>query len=178
MPASPHYFLAEKPGAIVINNVASIIAGTTAGLISGASLTSLTAFQPMGVEAAIQKHGISLKKIIVEEFRAAVADSPRFDLVANRSNEQAQFQLEVMKYGLVKTMGFHMQMRPVIQLKASLVDSTGKRLWLHYARVDSGTKALPLHHFDDWQEQPGLLRDGYRKAARAVAAALLAEFKQ
>lgn len=177
IPASPYYFLADRPGAMLINNVASAVAGASAGLASNASLTSLTAFQPVAVEAAIMRHDISVKSIVLEEFRRAVAESRRFDLVPNRSDEQAQFQLEVVKFGLIKPMGPHMKMRPVIELRAWMIDATGKRLWLSQKRVGAGNASLPLHPLDDWGADPDLLRDGYRKAAYAVARALLVELE-
>jgi hypothetical protein len=117
---------------------------------------------------------VDLGNIVRQEFASQLTASKAFPAIVNEGAD-ATFELTIVQYGLAP--GFSISptnkpVRPTLNLMAKLIARDGNVLWQKSDYV-TGLGDLPAYQVDEYYAKPGMLEDGFKKAAQLVVKDLL-----
>jgi hypothetical protein len=123
------------------------------------------------IQQILQKNNINVGEIVADTFTSQLRSSGKFSLSEGSVPEDAQFQFEVVMFGLGQTQGFANALYPTLGVNGLLKSKDGKVLWQKYEYVTPLNKentigAEPSAYVKD----PELLRQAFTKAATALTA--------
>ena len=118
---------------------------------------------------ALERAGVSVDKIVREEFATAVVNEGPFAQLLNWGAD-AKFQL-ALSYGLDDAMGTRGTWKPYVELEGTLVDQDGNVLWRQTANVTDGDERTT--ELERPLSDGARLARAYRQAARLVASDLM-----
>lgn len=119
-------------------------------------------------------NNISLPDIIRTEFQKAVTSRGLFAVAENDQAADAELVLAVNVYGLSQTQGFSSLLYPLLNVSATLRKSDGTVAWQNTDFVTALNSAnTGGHEFQQYLQQPELLRETWTNAAQIVSGMLL-----
>ena len=126
--------------------------------------------------AAMKTHGISLPDIVRSEFQKTVTSRGLFTVAEEDQTADAEVVLAVNVYGLGQTQGFSKLLYPLLNLSATLKKPDGTVAWQNTDFVTPQNSAnTGGHEFQQFLEQPELLRATWANVAQIVSGMLVDE---
>lgn len=170
---------------------------TAAGVVVGGVVTAgivgsnLSKTAPGGVQLdqAMARNGATVDRIVRDAFTDELRKSGVFAVTTGGGD--AQFVLSIRTYGL--TVGgnlFDKRLAPNLAVAAELVRADGTHVWkamrsaISFAGLNRGHPEIifigrgQAHQFEEFQNNPQLLKSAFAAAAQVVAQSLIAELKR
>jgi hypothetical protein len=148
--------------------------GGAAGLAFGA--LGATATEPGRQDARnslrdfVEKNGVSIERIVLEEFSAALRASGKLPLTDKAGPGAAIINITIRQYGLSIPNGFSSKLVPILSLACEMVDASGKIVWRASDRVSplgNPVEGLPA---EEMRNDPKAIEDAWRAAAKHISA--------
>lgn len=156
------YYLA--PGAS-----AAMLFGGVGGLIAGAASES----PGKSLKAFAEKNNIFIDKIVYEELYESIKKSGKLLVTDSPTQKSAILNISIVQYGFSVPTAFSSKIVPVIYIKCTLVDSSGRVIW------SSSDRVLPLGNPADAvapneiRSNPKLIESSWRIASKAIASKIV-----
>ena len=122
-----------------------------------------------------KKNGISIERIVLEEFTLALRASGKVGVVGNGTPGAPSIQINIRQYGLSIPNGFSSNLVPILFVVGSMTDSTGKTVWSASDRVSPLGNPVEGVKPESIQSDPKVLETIWRAAARHVVSNILKE---
>jgi hypothetical protein len=124
-------------------------------------------------------NNISLPEIVRTEFQKAVTSRGLFAVVESDQPADADLILAVNVYGLGQTQGFSKLLYPLLNVSATLKKADGTIAWQNTDFVLPQNSAnTGGHEFQQYLQQPELLRATWTNVAQIVSGMLLDDLKK
>jgi len=146
--------------------------GLMFGAIGGALAAGSIEESRKSFQTYVEKHGISIEKIVREEVEAAVRKSGKMPLAEQPQPGGAQLIVSIQQYGFSIPNGFSSVLVPILYLRCELKDGSGALLWSASDRLmplGNPVEGLPPEKL---QNDPAAMEGAWRAAARYLAAEL------
>ena len=164
----------------------AVIGGVaTAAAVSGE--LSKTNSSGMQLEQAMARNGITVERIVRDAFTEELRKSGMFAVTSGRGD--AQFNLAIGPYGLTVAGLFDGKLAPNLGVTAELVRADGTRVWkvsrnaISFDGLNVGHPSVifigrgEAHQFEEFRDNPQLLKAAFTVAARVLAQSLVADLK-
>jgi hypothetical protein len=124
----------------------------------------------------MRKNNIDISKIVFDSFRRAIEEEKAFALA---TDADAKLKLAINSYGFGAA-GFMggAERRPLINITASLVSSTGNVVWKKTEYITNLSKLTQAYTYDQLAENPQLTSKSLEQASAIVSRQILASLKQ
>lgn len=123
---------------------------------------------------AMKANGISLPEIVRSEFQKTVTSRGLFTVAGEGEVADADLVLAVNVYGLGQTQGFSKLLYPLLNISATLKKPDGTVAWQNTDFVTPQNSAnTGGHEFQQYLEQPQLLRATWANVAQIVSGMLV-----
>lgn len=143
--------------------------GMAIGGIAGYAIAQAGASDKELIQQVLKQHNINVGEIVASSFASQLRESGKFALTDGGNNEDAQFQFEVVMYGLGQTQGFATTLYPTLGVNGSLKTKDGKVLWQKYEHISPLNKENTIGAEPEaYARNPELLRQAFTKAASAL----------
>lgn len=121
------------------------------------------------IQQVLKKNNINVGEIVADSFASQLRSSGKFALADGTVAEDAQFQFEVVMFGLGQTQGFASTLYPTLGVNGSLKSKDGKVLWQKYEFITPLNKENSIGaEPESYAKDPELLRQAFTKAAGAL----------
>ena len=121
------------------------------------------------IQQVLKQNNINVGEIVSSSFASQLRESGKFSLADGSTTEDAQFQFEVVMYGLGQTQGFASTLYPTLGVNGSLKSKDGKVLWQRYEYITPLNKENSIGAEPEmYAKNPDLLRQAFTKAASAL----------
>lgn len=128
------------------------------------------------IRQTLQKNNINVGEIVATTFTDQLRASGKFAVSDDGTPEDAQFQFEVVVYGLGQTQGFASTLYPVLGVNGSLKDKQGKVLWQKYEYITPLNKENSIGAEPEaYAKNPELLRQAFTKVATTLTRLFIEE---
>jgi len=145
------------------------------GLIGHAIAQGVTSDKEI-IQQVLKANKINVGEIVATSFASQLRESGKFPLAESGTPGDAQFQFEVVMYGLGQTQGFATTLYPTIGVNGALKRSDGKVLWQRYEYITSLNKENTIGaEAQAYAKDPELLRQAFTKAAAALTKVFVEE---
>ena len=122
----------------------------------------------------IAANDIDLGRIAYEAFRAQLADTHAFAIVAPAA-DVPNLRLSIFDAGLGRPVGGWDQLKPTVSLLGSLTRADGTVLWRKADYVSTSNSQTPAFTYDQYVNDPENLRLAFRRATDLVTGMLVAD---
>jgi len=165
----------QMPSEMFFHGKAQSCAMAMSGGALGAAVCPKSSKEPPDqILEAMNTNNISLPDIIRTEFQKAVTSRGVFAMAENDQAADADLVLAVNVYGLGQTQGFSSLLYPVLNVSATLRKSDGTVAWQNTDFVTPQNSAnTGGHEFQQYLQQPELLRETWTNVAQIVSGMLL-----
>lgn len=113
-------------------------------------------------------HDIHIDQIVKEEATKAFQDSGKLKLADAPRAGVATLKITVPMYGFTIPTGFNSDLVPIVSIKCTLTDSTGKVIWSANEATQALGNPAPGKTPDELRENPKLIEELWRTAAKSV----------
>jgi hypothetical protein len=147
--------------------------GASIGLLFGAAGGAIVAGTQLApgeqLRAFAEKNNVQIERIVREEITNAFRKSGKVTLKEAQDPSGCTLIIAIAQYGFSIPNGFSSKLVPIVSIKCSLVDGSGKTIWR------SSDSVLPLgnpvegHTPEDFKNDPNLIEESWRLATRAIA---------
>lgn len=138
------------------------------GLIGHAIAQGMTSDKDI-IQQVLKTNKIHVGEIVASSFAGQLRESGKFSLADAGAPADAQFQFEVVIYGLGQTQGFATTLYPTIGVNGALKGNDGKVLWQKYEYITPLNKDNSIGaEAEAYAKDPELLRQAFTKAAAAL----------
>lgn len=150
-------------------------AGLMFGALGAIATESGRADARTSLREFVEKNGVKIEKIVLEEFTAALKASGRLPIADKPGPGSATLSVAIRQYGLSIPNGFSSNLVPILYLECSMTDTSGKTVW------NAGDRLLTLGNPIEARPGEALRNDHkaieavWREAARHLSAAILKE---
>jgi len=123
----------------------------------------------------LQKNGISIERIVLEEFSAALRGSGKLSIADKAEAGAATINITIRQYGLSIPNGFSSKLVPILFLVCEMVDASGKTVWRASDRVSplgNPVEGLPAEQI---RNDPKAIENAWRAAAKHISANIVKE---
>lgn len=128
------------------------------------------------INALMRKNNIDLGRIIVTQFKEQLETKHVFPSIVE-TNEDATFTLEIWSYGLMwDSRGVSWPpypLKPVLTVDVHLKKPDGTLIWKKRAETYDNTSEVDAYMYDEYIENPSLLRKGFEQAASKIVGQFL-----
>lgn len=163
----------EMRDGVYLENPDGMWAGAVFGL-SGA-IASAAATDDEEFLEELKKNNVHVDRLVHQKFSEELKKSNIFKQIA-AANPDATFHLKVEQYGM-GCPAFSMDLRPILEVIATLQAKDGKVLWEESEKVNSLDERLPAYGWDAYTVKGELFQTGFSKAAELVSAELIEKLK-
>ena len=122
------------------------------------------------IELLARGNGIRIDRIVKEEAEKAFRQSGKLELTDAAGADVATLKISVTMYGFSVPTGFTSELVPLVAIKCTLLDASGKTIW----KADQTTRPLgnpvPGRTSDEFKADPKLIEAAWRAAAQSVLA--------
>ena len=148
-------------------------AGLMFGALGGALAAGSIEDSRKSFQAYVDKHGISIEKIVREEVEAAARKSGRMPLVDKAAPESSSLIVTIQQYGFSIPNGFSSRLVPILYIRCELKDSGGVLVWSASDRTMPLGNPVEAVEPEKIQNDPAAMEGAWRAAARHLAAELM-----
>ena len=127
-------------------------------------------------QAFVEKSGISIDRIVLEEMTAAIQRSGKFPLAARPEPGGAAIDIFIAQYGFSIPHGFSSKLVPIVSIRCEMKDAAGKVIWS--ARDFTTTLGNPVEAVEPEaiRNDPKVMEAAWRAAAKHLAAAIVSGY--
>jgi hypothetical protein len=129
-----------------------------------------------GLRQIAEQNNVAIEKIVREESIQAFRRSGKLAVKETADTSAGTLSISITQYGFSVPNGFSSKVVPVMGVRYSLADASGKPVW-------SSTESLPVlgnpigaRSPDEFRSNPKLLEEVWRMAARAVSEKAVQKF--
>ena len=151
-------------------------AGLMFGAIGGAIAASSIEESRKSFQQFVDRNGISIEKIVLEEVGAAVRRSGKFPVAGRPDPAAAVFNIAIFQYGFSIPHGFSSMLVPILGIRCELKDASGKLQWSASERVLPLGNPVEGSDPETIRNDPKAMEAAWRAAARHIAAAIVAAY--
>lgn len=163
----------EKPDSMYYMGPGSAF-GAMFGAIGGA-LTAAANLSPADkLRLYAEENNIHIEKIVREEVIKEFYENGGFQF-SSADNHHYQLKISIPMYGFSIPNGFSSKLTPVLNIKCELFDIEGERIWASKKDVSIINGPTELYKKDEFIENPNLIEEAWRAAAKDLAIRLLEE---
>jgi hypothetical protein len=150
--------------------------GLMFGAIGGALAAQSIEDSRKTFQEHVDKNGISIEKIVLEEVSTAIRQSGKFRLADSPQNGGAVISVSIFQYGFSIPNGFSSRLVPIVGVRCEMKDASGRVLWSSQERTHPlGNPVEPIDP-EVIRNDPKVLESSWRAAAKYVAAAIVNGF--
>ena len=124
----------------------------------------------------VEKSGISIEKIVLEETTAAIQRSGKFPLAAASRPGGAVIDISIVQYGFSIPHGFTSKLVPTLFVRCDMKDAAGKVVWSSSERVLTLGNPVEGVEPEVFQSNPKAMEASWRAAAKHIAATIAAGY--
>ncbi|MBX3640454.1 MAG: hypothetical protein KF888_08065 [Nitrosomonas sp.] len=148
------------------------LGGPVGGAIGGGVGATAARNEPEKIKQYLAAKGIDVSSIVLEEFTRQIKNRPDF---ADRIRDDGRFQmqLEILMYGISVPSGFSSDYKPVLSLRASLMDPDGGIIWQSYDWISPKNSKTNGHPYDRYFDNPETFKTVFKSAAEIVVSLVL-----
>jgi hypothetical protein len=122
-----------------------------------------------------ESHGISIDTIVREEFEKVLRESGKLTVASVGAAGVPSLRIAVPQYGFGVRHMLSTNVVAVMQLQCTLTDSSGKVMWSENERIfPSIASSMDIMQWSNLIDNPALIEEQYRKAARYLAKIMVA----
>jgi hypothetical protein len=151
-------------------------AGLMFGAIGGAMAAGSIEESRKSFQQFVDRNGISIEGIVLDEVSAAVKRSRKFPLVDAPQPGAATLLVSIYQYGFSIPNGFSSKLVPILALRCELKDAAGKLVWSADDRLLTLGNPVEPSEPDAIRNDPRAMEASWRAAARHLAAAIVARY--
>jgi hypothetical protein len=167
----PEMFLYAPSGGGRVAAMTGMMFGAIGGAIGGAA----SAESQKGFAAVLEKHSVSIEKIVREEVERALRASGKFALADAGDTSAPVVNIVVLQYGFAAGSPLDSDLWPVLTMKCDLVDNSGRLLWTATEQLLRWPESPQPTPMEDLRDNPKTVEAQWRKAARFLADKMLGE---
>ena len=160
----------DTPSEMYFSSQASTLGGSVFGAIGGAVGATVDVSRGEELNRLAREKGIHIDQIVREEAGTAFQQSGKLNLTDGGGADVATLKISITMYGFSIPTGFTSELVPIVGIKCTLVDSSGKTLW----SADQSTHPLGNPVAGKTRDQlladPKLMDASWRAAAKSVMA--------
>ena len=123
----------------------------------------------------VEKNGISIEKIVREEFSAALRRSGKLLIAEAAGPGVATLNITIRQYGLTIPNAFYSTLVPLLSLTCEMADDSGKSVWSGSDRLSSVGNPIEAIAVEKFRSDPGAVEGAWRAAAKHVAANIVGQ---
>jgi len=123
----------------------------------------------------VETNGVSIERIVLEEFSAALRGSGKLRVTDNTGPGVATINITIRQYGLSIPNGFSSKLVPNLFLVCEMVDDSGKTVWRASDRVSplgNPVEGLPA---EEIRNHAKAIENAWRAAARHISGNIVKE---
>jgi len=125
--------------------------------------------------AFVEKNGISIERIVLEEFSAALRSSGKLMLADRPGPGAAVIRIDIRQYGLSIPNGFSSNLVPILYLLCTMHDASGRTVWSASDRLLTLGNPVPGRPGEDLRNDPKAIENAWREAAKVVSANIVGQ---
>ncbi len=141
--------------------------GAIGGAIAGAASTG------KALQAFAEQNNIFIEKIVLEEFNDALRKSNKIPVVESPSQSSATLNISIVQYGFATPNVLSSGRKPLLIIEVSMVDMSGKTIWKAKDFLIAFNNPAEAISLDEMKNNPKLIENSWRVAARVVIAGIL-----
>lgn len=127
------------------------------------------------LRAFLDKNGVSIERIVREEFGAALRASGKLTVADAAGPGIPTMKVAIRQYGLSIPNGFSSNLVPILYLACELVDGSGRTLWSASDRLLTLGNPVEAVPGEEMRNSAAAIEKAWRAAARHLSATLLKE---
>jgi len=127
-------------------------------------------------QAFVEKNGISIEKIVLEEMTAAIRRSGKFPLADQPKAGGAVINIAIVQYGFSIPHGFSSKLVPTLFVRCDMKDTAGKLVWSSSERVLTLGNPVEGVEPEVFRSNPKAMEASWRAAAKHIAGAIAAGY--
>jgi hypothetical protein len=144
--------------------------GMMFGAIGGAITAAANLSPGEQFDKFAQDHDIHIERIVKEEAIKAFQTSGKLNLTDTESSNAATLRVSITMYGFSIPNGFSSELVPIVSIKCTLVDSSGKVIWSANDMTNALGNPAEGKTPDQFRADPRLIEGAWRIAARSIMA--------
>jgi hypothetical protein len=148
-------------------------AGLMFGAIGGAIASSSIEDSRKAFQAYVDKNGISIEKIVLEEVSMAIRQSGKFPLADKPQDGGAVITVSIVQYGFSIPNGFSSKLVPILGVRCEMKGATGKVLWSAQEHTRPLGNPVEPAEPEAIRNDPKAMEASWRAAAKHIAAAVV-----
>jgi hypothetical protein len=149
--------------------------GLAFGIVGALATESTRERQLKTFQEQVEKNGVFIEKIVLEEIDTAVRQSGKLSVSDKPDAASATLQISILQYGFSVQNAFGSKMVPILSVRCEVVDPTGRTIWSAGDRVLTLGNPAEAVTAEELQN-PKTMETSWRTAARAIAANIVKEF--
>ena len=146
--------------------------GLMFGAIGGALSASSIEESRKAFQVYVDKNGISIEKIVLDEVSTALRRSGKFPLADAPQPGSALVTVSIVQYGFSIPHGFSSKLVPILGVRCELKDASGKLLWSAQEHTRPLGNPVEPAEPDSIRNDPKAMEGSWRAAAKHIAAAI------
>ena len=145
-------------------------AGLMFGAIGGALSASSIEESRKSFQAYVDKNGVSIERIVLEEIEAALRRSGKIPLADQPRPGSAAIGVSIVQYGFSIPHGFSSKLVPILGVRCEMKDASGKVLWSAQEHTRPLGNPVEPAEPEAIRNDPKAMEGAWRAAARHIAA--------
>ncbi|MEO8143519.1 MAG: hypothetical protein ABI654_04830 [Betaproteobacteria bacterium] len=150
--------------------------GLMFGAIGGALAAPSIEQSRKSFQEYVDRNGISIEKIVLEEMSAAIRSSGKFPLAASPAAGGAVIDISIVQYGFSIPHGFSSKLVPTLFIRCDMKDAAGRVIWTSSDRVLPLGNPVEAVEPAAIQSDPRAMEGSWRAAAKHIAMAIVAGY--
>ena len=142
--------------------------GFAFGAIGGAITAEANKSPGEQFQQYVESKNVVIENIVREEAISALRDSGKMTLTEGAAPAAATLNISITQYGFSIPTGFSSKVVPVLAVKCSLVDASGKTIWEANDRIHPLGNPVEAKTPDELGNDPKLVEASWRAAAKAA----------
>lgn len=168
---NPTVQLAEKPYYHGPENTWGMMFGPM-----GAAVAAAAVDDPTKIKNYLAAEKIDVRAIVLDEFKHQLNQHADF---AGKIRDDGKYRLDlsILIYGLSQKNGFSSEYKPILNVKAKMIDPMGKVVWEDYDYTSPANSDTLTFTYKDYFNNPETFRAAFASAAKVVVTLLLKDLK-
>jgi hypothetical protein len=155
---------------------ASGSAGLMFGLVGALATQDARERQLKAFQEQVEKNGVFIERIVFEELEKAVRESGKLAVSDKPEPGAATLSVSIVQYGFSVPNALSSKLVPILHLKCDMADAGGRIVWSASDRVLTLGNPAEAVEAAQIRENPKVMENAWRTAAKAIAANILKEF--
>ena len=160
----------DTPSEMYYSSQASALGVSVFGAIGGGVGVAIDESRGGELDRLARDNGIHIDLIVREEAGTAFQQSGKLNLTDVKGADVATLKISITMYGFSVPTGFTSELVPIVGIKCTLVDSTGKTIWSANQSTHPLGNPVAGKTRDQFLADPKLIDASWRAATKSVMA--------